>query len=188
MKTVLLSSLLIVTLFLMPSCGGDLYQTEIRTIDSLLTALDSAEKAFWTIDSAAARTAYADVNKDLGHLTNLIQDTLEKNEALLLSRYRGIRKPLREYLLKQTVMKKEITITRKQLEDLRHDLDKELLTKENAQLHFTKESGLARLLINSLYISTESVDIFLRRYAEVNPSIDSLVQVKEQQLQKKTIP
>ena len=153
---------------------------KVNTLDSLRIKLDSAEQKFLQLDSTAAVAALDTVNAKLGKLGRLIVDTLEKAEAFLISDYRAIKKPLKEFLLKSGGTKKEIGITRKQLQDLAHDLTKGIIKKEEAEINFKKESALAEMLINSITMTTEVVPIFLKRFELLNPRIDSLVQVKEQ--------
>ncbi len=183
MKTSFLALLFASTLLLVSGCGnGDAYKMEVGGLDSLQVQLDKAEQAFLSLDSSRASQTLSEVNKKLGRLNELITDTLSREEAQLLSSYRGIKKPLKEFTQKYSGTKKEITVTRKQLQDLRHDLSKGIMKKEDADFHFKKETGLATLLINSLKLSSDAVPVFLERFDLLNPKIDSLVQVKEQLL------
>lgn len=179
MRTLLFTCISLFSLLLC-SCGpGDRYKDEVNTLDSLVVSLDKAEKLFNSIDSAGARKYYENVNAGLGHISELVKDTLSRDQAMLISQFRSVKKPLKDYLQRLSVTYEEIAVTRKQLQDLSHDISKGLMPEKDIKHHVQKETELARLLINTLNMSHESMGVCMKRYEVINPRIDSLVQVME---------
>lgn len=177
---ILLSFSLLLCLGLI-SCGPDpKFASRIAELDSLSLQLHTARDLYNTIDSAGAKLIFDEVNKTLGKVNELVKDTLTREQAMLISQYRMIKKPLKEYLQRLPVTQKEIAVTAKQLKDLSHDLSKGLIPEKDADLHVKKESELARLLINTLNMSHESVGMCREQFNALNPRMDSLVKAMEQ--------
>ncbi len=161
------------------SCSGtDKYRAETNQIDSLLIQLDSAEKAFLKLDSASCTEKLKVVNALLGEATNVIRDTLLKDEARLLSDFRSIKKPLKEFLTRRSSVIKEILLTRKQLKDLSHDLEQGLISDTEVQKHFQQECELAGMLVMSLKITNDAVNNQCKLYDSLNLMVQNFVERK----------
>lgn len=170
---------LVLVMVLVSSCSGtDKYRVETSQIDSLLIQLDSAEKVFLMLDSASCTEKLKNVNTLLGEATNVIRDTLLKEEARLLSDFRSIKKPLKEFLTRRSSVIKEILVTRKQLKDLSHDLDEGLMSEVDVQKHFQQECDLAGMLIMSLKITSSAVESQCNLYDSLNLKLRDFVERK----------
>lgn len=166
----------------MVSCSdnSERYKKEIAELDSLVKELDKAEIQFKAIDSEKVALTYGGLDELMEQTTELIKDTLQKDEAILLSDFRSIKKPLREFKMRSSILKTEIVVTKDQLTHLSHDLKNGLLKEEDISKYVQSESDLAKTLIQSLNIISTIIPQQLAKYDSLKPLVLEFVKEKQE--------
>jgi hypothetical protein len=160
--------------------GSERYRNEIAMLDSLVLALEKAEGQFKSIDSEKVVKTYSALNELLEQTGELIKDTLKKEEAVLLSDFRSIRKPLKEYKSRVTILKTEIGVTKDQLSHLSHDLRKGLMKEEDVDKNVQSEVTLAKTLLSSITIMASIIPQQLSKYDSLQPLVLNFVKTKQE--------
>ena len=126
------------------------YQKEIAEIDSTLITLDSARKILSAVDEAIlndrlskGEEALADIEKST--------DSLAKEDAYLIDDFHSYVKAYSRWMPRLSIMKEEIEVIPRQLENLRTDLSKNLIEKEKAREYMNKEMAAATSLMQSIH-------------------------------------
>ena len=162
------------------SCKGTDYTKEIATLDSVTVKLDSAEAEVNKIDTNRIGPMYRQIENDLHYVEIFYrnkpkEEVIDKQFATILSDYRSLRKPLRNSLGQVPKLKTDIDYAQSQIENLVHDLEKNLVDKKDATQFVNKEKAEANKVIqNTGYITIVLKDV-LPRYDEVSPRVRAYI-------------
>ncbi|MCH2215207.1 MAG: hypothetical protein MK086_08570 [Flavobacteriales bacterium] len=177
-------TLFLVIVLLAYACNRNNYTTEINQIDSLIVELDSAKEIYSSIDTAG----FSELSQSFSENTAFVQqvykqrdDTMPGNVAMLMSEYRELKKPAKGFLVKHSSIGEELNFTQKQLEDLRHDLENNLLDANFVDRMLTDEMKALNEVESSVATLKLSGQFTKEKQAEMEPKVDSLIQVLKNQ-------
>ncbi len=179
MKTRIAITILLST-FLLASCNQTNYPNEIKTIDSLLTRIDSAENLYSKIDTSGLYEEGRTFKMKFNFVKNAYEqseDTLNHDMAILISEYRDLRKPYAQFKDMYVANAKELEFSKKQLFDLRHDLEYNLLDTNFVRRMVNSERDATESLVNetkNLFSGRKSI---IDENNRLEPKIDSLITV-----------
>lgn len=178
---------------LLASCSSTPYTKEIAVLDSVRVQLDSAEAEVSKLDTARIGPMVRQIEYDLRYVEVFYRGmpreaTIDKQAATILSDYRSVRKPLRTSYAEVPKLKADIDYAQEQIENLTHDLEKDLVAKKDVEQFVKNEKGEAEKAIqNAKYVTILLKDVF-PRYDQVSPVVrayvDSLKAVEAKRIKK----
>lgn len=169
MKKIIFFTLIILSFV---SCVNSEKRKNISSIDSLINVLDSTEAMFNKFDSAKAYAKYDDYKKTLTELAKYSGNL--KNEDIrwqIMFKYDNINRPIRKGLPKFLLLRKEIILSRQQLNNLKHDYKKSIIDNKKFIEFYTDESKAINNLSTNIRLYTEEFNILLRRMDSLKPGI-----------------
>ena len=134
MKNLLYLSVLALS---MAACSTK-YTSEISEIDTLIKTLDSARVQFERVDTAMVHGRFRSATANLAQVGSLT-DTVSKEEALMLDRYNSYLKAYRKWSPKIEVVREQLEVVPRQLENLSTDLSKNLIEEEKVVQYLDNE-------------------------------------------------
>ena len=168
----------IAILVLISACNETKYPNEIQTVDNLLTRIDSAQKVHAGIDTTGIREG----NRVFKQKFNFVKanytetaDTLHREEALLISSYRDLKKPYDRFNDQYSANAKELEFSKGQLLDLRHDLEHNLLDTNFVKRMIASEIEATNAVINETKRLENGRITMIEKNAALEPKIDSLI-------------
>jgi hypothetical protein len=178
---------------LLVSCSGTSYTREIASLDTVSRRLDSAEAEVSQWDTVRIGMMWRQIENDLRYVEVFYRhqpkdSIIDKRAATILSDYRSVRKPLRNSYAQVPKLKSDIDMAQAQINNLIHDLQKDLVDKKDAEQYVRTEKAEAEKVIQNVkYISILLKDVF-PRYDEVSPLVrayvDSLKAVESKRTEK----
>ena len=184
MKTGLLTGL-VLSIFVLASCNETQYQEEIKTVDYLLSRIDSAEKAHANIDTSGIADAGVSFKKKFTFVSSSFEqqnDTLNRDAALLISNYRDLKKPYANFVDEWMANAKELEFSKKQLIDLRHDLEHNLLDTNFVTKMVVSEQKATEAVVFDTRRLERGRKAMVAKNDSLEPKIDSLItKIKSQE-------
>jgi len=172
--------LIFVLAFMASSCERTHYKQEIVTIDSLQVRLDTVALMFRRIDTAGISDLSQKFSENLGFVQQAYikkKDTIPKDVALLMSDYRTLKKPATGFYGNYQKAGEELKFSKRQLSDLKHDLQNNLLDSILVQEMLQGEMKAVGSVENSVQDLKLSSEFTKAKRAKIEPRIDSLIQV-----------
>lgn len=166
------------------ACRQTTYEHEIASIDSLLVQLDTLDLMHRRIDTSDFATLGKEFTENLAFVQKtytLKEDTMPKDVAMLMSEYRGLKKPAKGFKDKYQRTAEELNFAKSQLADLRHDLQNNLLDSVFVDEMLTDEKEAVKSISSSLEELKMSSDYTKKKREELEPKIDSLIQVLKEE-------
>lgn len=157
------------------SCKENIYHTEVATLDSLAVVLENAEKSMMSIDSVETDKAYTEIISNLKLIQSELKDTITRDDALLLSDYREIRKTLGRFNEGKNKLKSEVPFTKEQLSNLSKDLKKGLVPEDKVKEYYMVEFTEAVKLQQEMESTVTSVINSLNKYNKLKPEVDHFI-------------
>lgn len=187
-------------LLLMMACSEPRNDSYTIEMDSLLIALEQSSKDFSAIDYPAYELIKQKAKSNIRDIQILLKDTLKREDALLLSNYAWIagknktgnpgpdegpitdaaaaekEKKAEEYgKHRQTYVKQELKLCAQQLEDLKHDYSKELMTAEDLKKHLPEEAKNAKKIIDFILLEKTAVSRRVALFDSLNPAVENII-------------
>lgn len=166
------------------SCQQTNFQKEIVTIDSLLVKLDTIDLMHRRIDTTDFSKLGQRFSENLSYIQEVYtsrEDTMPKDVALLMSDYRVLKKPSKGLSGNYQRTNEELKFSKSQLADLKHDLQNNLLDSILVQDMLQDEREAVEAIENSVQELKLSSEFTKTKRAELEPRIDSLIQVLNQE-------
>lgn len=167
--------------FFLFSCGTRNAQL-ISEVEKLEEQLKKAQQSIASIDTSKIGNYLQISTENLKYIQENYKDTLNKENAFLLSDYSSARKSLKRFSEQYSDVIRELSYTQAQLSALKADVENNIVDEQKFSDYFNAESKsvekLAELTnnLNNWYASA------LRVYEEKNPSIEKFIsQLKEKQ-------
>lgn len=162
------------------ACERTHFTEEIATIDSLLVKLDSVDMMHRKIDTSGFTELGRNFSENLAYLQQAYtesEDTIPKNVGMLLADYRSLKKPAKGFIDKYQRLGEEIEFSKAQLADLKHDAQNNLLDSILVSEMLDDERQAAAKVESSVEELKMSSTFSMAKNAELEPRIDSLIQV-----------
>lgn len=175
-KSLRTSLLALPLLFLLTQCNTfTSYKAEVSTVDSLLTEVKKMEERFNNLDFTTISTVKETVFLELDSVTNICKNNdvaLTKEEAIFFGRYKGITKPVKKVDKDRGMLIHELEFTQKQLGNLKTDLDKKALSKEEAAKFIADEKMAVKTLEKSISNLERGSDILLTKFKQMRGEVN----------------
>ncbi|HAW52156.1 MAG TPA: hypothetical protein DCX54_07500 [Flavobacteriales bacterium] len=126
------------------------YKGEIAQLDSLITLLDSAKNVVHKLDSGLLFQRKRAVFHNLAVISSTT-DTLSRDDVFLLDTYSSYLKAYNKWSSRLLALYEEVETIPMQLKNLKLDLSKNLIPKEQAEKYVKNESEMARLVIEAVF-------------------------------------
>ena len=175
--------ILVVISALFSGCQSHQFDTEIATIDSLQTQLDSSATMLDKIDSVELANRQDSVQKSLLYLSSYFKnsrDTLMGPLSEKIARYRESAKAKDRILDTRKELLSQIEYSHKQLSDLKHDLSHGLQTREAADQNLLNEKRTAEGTISTTTLLQRTDQLTRQQYIENKVVVDSLINTIKQ--------
>jgi outer membrane murein-binding lipoprotein Lpp len=139
MKNLLLfACIATVALFLiLPGCSNP-HTARIKQIDSLMTELTAVENRLIDVDSAKVNALLKTTVENIRFLQENM-DTIDRETAFLIDKYARYKKTFSKWGSKIPAFYTETALRKKQLADLKSDLEKNTLDPVKAQMYYSGE-------------------------------------------------
>ena len=172
-------------LLLLSSCNTTNYPAEIKTIDSLLMRIDTAQKIYAKIDTSGIRNEGEAFKRKFNYLTAFYQqspDTISREAAFLVADYRTLRKPYAQFIDRYRTYGEELDFSEKQLVDLRFDLEHNLLDTNFVKRMIFSEKEAVETVVSDIKNLSIGKDMMVDRNGKLEPVIDSLINTIKQKI------
>lgn len=157
------------------SCGTDKHSGELNRIDSLLAVLDTAETMLNSIDTTQTIASYKVYAVNILKIREGFQSREDSLVWSVITRYGLLRKPLRDYKKHFVNFSNEIETSRKQLDDLKADIRKNIIKTEQIEGYTADEAAFVNYIYLSVKSITENTRMYLDMYIELNPQVEKLL-------------
>ena len=151
--------------------------TRMRSLDSLLTMTDSLQAVVNGIDVDVYRRMDSVFRAQRDGIEARFNDTLVKGSAMILGNYhRAMNKSLGRVLKHRPTLQVELATSRKQLTDLRHDLDRGLLPDGPQHTYLQQETMILGELARNVTALERSAGTASRAWLQ-RAAVDSLLAI-----------
>jgi len=182
------------------ACSNPVKDEHTAQMDSLLAKLAISLQAFDSINYPEFELRKQEAKLNLKNIQLLLKDTLNRDAAILISNYARIvgrnkdgkvaagdtvlsnelssenEKQAVEYGNKrQEYIKQEIELCVKQLKDLKHDYEHDLIKKEDLLKHLPSEAESARKIIDFIALEKNAVSHRMALHDSLNPGIERII-------------
>lgn len=166
--------LLLLTPLMLFACENA-YQKEIGEVESLESIVNETEKMLFSIDTSVVYKTKRQVGEDLAQLQSF-GDTLDRETAFKLGDYFAGKKQLNRFTDNYQIFVQQIEFSKKQLVDLKQDLNNGLITKEKFHEYYMAEQSSVMDLNGRVNKSVGGLDKVIER---LNAERDDIIQVLE---------
>lgn len=162
------------------ACNSTPYTEEIEEARSLIESLDSASTELAQIDTSGYRNASKAYAVKVGYIQNQYAnagDTIDRELAEILTGYKELKKPYQQFVSKYETTQKEIEFSRKQLKNLKYDMEKASLDTQMVAEFMQTERDAVQKVITSVEQLKNSKSVTKVKAAIWEPKIDSVITV-----------
>ncbi|HNZ42943.1 MAG TPA: hypothetical protein PLI16_01090 [Bacteroidales bacterium] len=175
-------------LLALSSCHNAEKKQQIAKIDSLITIIDSTESNLEKMNIDTVKKKYNDFKETNKRVIVHYHEYRNDENWKYMCAFQEVRKAFKVMVNKHKSYQQELKISREQLENLRHDVDKSLLEEKEFKDYFTMESKSVHDLtfqinrqINQVlqqYANFDTVHPYLLKLLETYPKDDSPAEKK----------
>jgi hypothetical protein len=163
---------LVLLLLTTVSCvNSKFYETYSEKVDSLNATLEASASSFEQIDTASISDQNRRIKQDL--------DSLGSLDGMLVSAtindYSYIKKSYKTFLREYPLALEELQYCRKQLADLKHDIEHRHLEEDDIKSYFSHEEEAVGLLKQKMEILGKSANRGIERFDRLHPEITLLI-------------
>src|SRR5690606_13964005 len=135
------------------SCKNTSYREEISKIDSMLMQLDSARIILNNIYGERMTEITSAVDEDINFFHEHFEEsanTLDTESRVVINNYRRISKSGSKIAPHLPNIQNDLDLSEKQLKDLRHDVEKNVLTEGQVKKHVREELLASRAVVEEI--------------------------------------
>lgn len=163
---------------LLMSCQGTKFPEEVKSIDYLIAQIDSAKTTHSNIDTSGYKKFRKDYVSKLGFVEQAFiskGDTIERDLALFLTKYRELKKPYRDFKSKYEQADKDLIFTEKQLLTLKHDLEYNTLDSAMVSKFMQNETQASTKIVGTVNQLALSNNTTRRKAGTLELQMDSVI-------------
>jgi len=178
-KNIRITGLIILPIIILiaVSCGTKTDKNEqLVKIDSLKMIIDRMELKLNEIDFGKANKALIEYRLNMNDIVAHIEKELDTVSGKYLMAYTEVKAPLKSFVKHQPQIKKDIAKARKQLDDLYHDVEKELINEDKFEAYLNAESDSIFILNNWVSENVDKVKEQILNFDSLNPRIKDIIQ------------
>lgn len=150
-------------------------QKEISEVEGLIATVVEIEKSLLSIDTSKVFGAKRQLEKDFAEFI-AIGDTLTKEEAFEIADYFGSKKKFYRLTANYPSFVNSIEISKKQLNNLKQDLENDLLEKEKYTTYYSNEQAYLNALNHKINKLVTGIDAAAERYEADRPKLLNLIE------------
>lgn len=163
---------------LLNSCTGKEEKKQLSKIDSLSGVLAESEKKLTEINKDSVTIKYFLYEKTMDSVAKYFTQIRSDESWPYICAYREVRKPFRNIYLKYDLFKSELDSAKKQLDDLKHDIKKELIKNDEADLFIKNESNSVDAIYKKISKSIDLAEKHMKNFDTVHPYLIKLMNSK----------
>jgi len=145
-------------------------EKEIAEVNDLMTVVEETEHSLFSIDTAKVFAVKKQMELDLKDF-NTVNDTLSKEEAFMLGDIFASKKKL--FRLEENFFRlmNEIEVSKKQLNDMRQDLESGVMSKEDFKKNFAIENTAIMNLGSQINKSVSGIEVAVQKFELDRPDL-----------------
>ncbi|MFH1320879.1 MAG: hypothetical protein ABII90_09540 [Bacteroidota bacterium] len=160
---------------ILSSCKNVDVKKEVSAIDSLGQVVEKAHLHLKEINIENAKKIREEINTNMDFVKTHYQDTLSWDISKLLSDYHSIQKTLKHFLRIKEYLEKEIVYSNEQLKNLKHDIEKEIITKEQFNTYYEAEMKAVSGLKKEIKLYVDMAKEKIEKFNSINPKVGEVV-------------
>ena len=172
MKQLFIFGLIIVAL---AACKQVNVDKQLAQIDSLTVVIKNNEIKLDEIDIDKVNTLQQQMSNQIMLIKNLYGDSIEWENAKMLTKHYNASKTFRKYIDKHSYVKDELTYSYAQLSDLKTDITNNIITTDTFHIHFEKECKAAQELEGLIQKEMHKAKSSMETYKEYLPKVEELL-------------
>jgi len=160
------------------ACNSTPYTEEIQDAKSLIDTLNLAEKELATIDTSGYRDASKGYAVKVGYIQKTYMnngDTINRKLAEILTGYKELKKPYQQFISKYETTQQEIEFSRKQLKNLKYDMERASLDSQMVADFMETERDAVQKITTAVEQLKNSKSVTKVKAAIWEPKIDSVI-------------
>lgn len=161
---------------LFTACSPRYVRDGIKNIDKLKLSLDTVAIQIQNLDTLMIKNKFEQYMATIQIIKTFEDDHYTPNEWAVMTQYGQIRKPVRNFLREMKNFQKELEYSTNQLNNLRYDLKKRLLSKEQFNEYFNKEQEAISMFLVNFKVHYEGMQSQLAAYDTLYPKILKVIE------------
>lgn len=162
---------------LVTGCGENPYTSDIEELEKMKTRVEDASKEFKTLDSTSLPKISRKVFEDLRFVQrNYKPDTISMEEGMVINQYKDLRKRCAKYFMVKSRLTKNFPYTINQLNNIIHDLNEEVLSRDESEKYIEVEKKASAGLLDAYKMYKEGIPDVMRKFDSLQPHVNKLMQ------------
>lgn len=168
------------------ACTGSHFKTEVAQVDSLLKEAEKLEKGMLAVDTIRLDSISMEASNNINHIKRVYDtDTIDMVEARGVTTYKALRKISGRSKSERRKIWKEMALTKKQLTNLKSDLERGIPDEPTAKKYVQEEKlafvALAGMIDNYHY----NIDWAYKQFDSLTPVIQQIILREDQEAAQK---
>ena len=160
-------------------------EKQIGEIEGLISIIDDTQKTLLSVDTSQVFSAKRQMENDLKDF-NSTRDTLTKAEAFVMDNYYSSKKRIYRLTSNYAKYMQQINFSRKQLEDLKQDLENGLISKKNFSKYYTTEQMAVMDVNSQITEAISGLDVALGKLILDRPDVLKIIEQKKLKADRKS--
>ncbi|MFC2100806.1 hypothetical protein ACFLRZ_03150 [Bacteroidota bacterium] len=177
-KSVIISGFIMLPIFflILGSCGTKVDKSEqLAKIDSLKMIIDQMELKLDEINMDEVNKKFLEYQLNMKEIVAHIEKEMDTVSGKYLMAYTKVKGPIKSFIKYHPSLKKDISKARKQLEDLYHDMENNLVDMKKFEEFVKTESDSIRYMNNWISEYVVKVKEQLVNFDSVNPKVKEII-------------
>ncbi|MFM1931210.1 MAG: hypothetical protein RL226_513 [Bacteroidota bacterium] len=168
------------------------HSKEVKTIDSLLTEIETAAPAFLAINADSVEFVLSTMKDDMRRMELLTKEQMDVESATIFSEYNSAKRLIKDFNGRNKRLNKELERTRIQLNGLKEslasgateDAQGNIIDANYVSKQMSIETRIAAELIDEMKNTVLYADEALREYNRLKPTIEDYLTTWQAQQEK----
>jgi len=174
-KKRIISSILFASFFSFIGCNQINIEKELILIDSLQSVIKEVEIKTKEINIVDIKIYKESITKKLNFIKDQYSDSIKWETAKFLNQYYGIKKSFKKYIAKDVFFKDEIKYSNDQLNNLKHDLEENIIHLDSFNIYYEVELQAIKELNSLIIEEVDNIKIALEKHEKSIPKIEKLL-------------
>ncbi len=166
---------LILAIVALSSCNNAVKQKQLAKIDSLSVILDSANVQLTKINLDTIKNIFAKFEETNEKASEHYQKYRTEENWKFVCAYQQVKKPIKEMIEKYQSFSEDLNTSKKQLDDLRHDVNKNLINEKDFASYFNMEVKSAGDLSIRIKMKTGNALKQMKNFDTIHPYMLKLI-------------
>lgn len=167
-------SVVILVLFVY-ACKPVYIQQGMKQIDSLNLMLNDVDKKLAELDTASIRLKYDQYQQSLRQIQQFTDYNYTQEEWAAMTQWGHIRKPIRNFLQQLPGFYEEVTYSKSQLENLKHDMSKKLIERNLVEEYLAKEKEAVEVFVQRFDLYYSNAITHVNKFDSLYPVIRTVI-------------